>query len=56
MNDEYYEKEIRKNMNELDTLSSKAEFSDGKELLDIVDQMGEIISTTEKTVKDYNIK
>ncbi len=55
MNDEYYEKEIRKNMNELDTLSSKAEFSDGKELLDIVDQMGEIISTTEKTVKDYNI-
>jgi len=55
MNDEYYEKEIRKNMNELDTLSSKAEFSDGKELLDIVDQMGEIISTTEKTVKDFNI-
>ena len=55
MNDEYYEKEIRKNMNELDTLSSKAEFSDGKELLDIVEQMGEIISITEKTVKDYNI-
>ena len=55
MNDEYYEKEIRKNMNELDTLISKAEFSDGKELYDIVDQMGDIISTTEKTVKDYNI-
>ena len=55
MNDEYYEKEIRKNMNELDTLISKAEFSDGKELHDIVDQMGDIISTTEKTVKDYNI-
>ena len=42
-------------MNELDTLISKAEFSDGKELHDIVDQMGDIISTTEKTVKDYNI-
>ena len=55
MNDEYYEKEIRKNMNELDTLISKAEFSDGKELHDIVDQMGDIISATEKTVKDYNI-
>ena len=55
MNDEYYEKEIRKNMNELDTLISKAEFSDGKELHDIVDQMGDIISITEKTVKDYNI-
>ena len=55
MNDEYYEKEIRKNMNELDTLNSKAEFSDEKELLIIVDQMGDLISTTEKTVKDYNI-
>ena len=55
MNDEYYEKEIRKNMNELDTLNSKAEFSDGNELHVIVDQMGDIISTTEKTVKDYNI-
>ena len=32
MNDEYYEKEIRKNMNELDTLNSKAEFSDEKDL------------------------
>ena len=55
MNDEYYEKEIRKNMNELDTLNSKAEFCDEKELNDIVEQMGDIISTTEKTVKDYNI-
>jgi arginine decarboxylase-like protein len=55
MNDEYYEKEIRKNMNELDTLNSKAEFSDEKELHVIVEQMGDIISTTEKTVKDYNI-
>jgi len=55
MNDEYYEKEIRKNMNELDTLNSKAEFCDEKELHDIVEQMGDIISTTEKTVKDYNI-
>ena len=55
MNDEYYEKEIRKNMNELDTLNSKAEFSDEKDLYIIVDQMGDIISTTEKTVKDYNI-
>ena len=55
MNDEYYEKEIRKNMNELDTLISKAEFSDEKELFIIVEQMGDLISTTEKTVKDYNI-
>ena len=55
MNDEYYEKEIRKNMNELDTLNSKAEFSDGNELHVIVDQMGDIISITEKIVKDYNI-
>ena len=39
MNDEYYEKEIRKNMNELDTLNSKAEFSDEKELHVIVEQM-----------------
>mgnify|MGYP002626688548 CR=1 FL=1 len=55
MNDEYYEKEIRKNMNELDTLNSKAEFCDEKELHVIVDQMGDIISSTEKIVKDYNI-
>ena len=55
MNEEYYEKEIRKNMNELDTLNYKAEFSDEKELFIIVEQMGDLISTTEKTVKDYNI-
>ena len=55
MDEDYYEKEIRKNMNKIDTLNSKAELSEDKDLHIIVDQMGEAISTTEKTVKDYNI-
>ena len=55
MNSDFYENEIRKNMNEIDTLNSKAEISEEKDLHLIVDQMGEAISTTEKTVKDYNI-
>ena len=55
MNEDYYENEIRKNMNQIDTLNSKAEISDDKELHTIVDQMGQIISNTEKTVKNYNI-
>ena len=55
MDENYYENEIRKNMNEIDTLNSKAEISDDKELLTIVDRMGEAISNTEKKVKDYNI-
>ena len=55
MNSDFYENEIRKNMNEIDTLNSKAEISEEKDLHLIVDQMGETISTTEKNVKDYNI-
>ena len=55
MNSDFYENEIRKNMNEIDTLNSKAEISEEKDLHLIVDQMGEAISTTEKNVKDYNI-
>ena len=55
MDANYYENEIRKNMNEIETLNSKAEISDDKELLTIVDRMGEAISNTEKQVKDYNI-
>ena len=55
MNEEFYEKEIKKNMNHIETLQSKAEISEDKELHTIVDQMGETISNTEKTLKDYNI-
>ncbi len=55
MNEDYYENEIRKNMNHIETLQSKAEISEEKELPNIIDQMGEAISTAEKTVKDYNI-
>ena len=55
MNEDYYENEIRKNFNEIDTLDSKAEISDGKELHTIVEQMGVAISGAEKTIKDYNI-
>ena len=55
MNEEYYEKEIRKNMNQIESLQSKAEISEEKELHNIVDQMGEAISNTEKKIKDYNI-
>ena len=55
MNEEYYEKEIRKNMNQIESLQSKAEISEEKELHNIVDQMGEAIPNTEKKIKDYNI-
>ena len=55
MNEEYYEKEIRKNMDHLETLNSKANISKDKELPIIVDQMGDAISNTEKAVKDLSI-
>ena len=55
MNADYYENEIRKKMNEIETLNSKADISDDKDLSIIVDKMGEAISNTEKTVKDYSI-
>jgi hypothetical protein len=55
MNEEYYEKEIRKNMDHLETLNSKANISEDKELPIIVDQMGDAISNTEKAVKDLSI-
>ncbi len=55
MNEDYYENEIRKNINKIETLQSKAEISEDKELHTIVDQMGDTISNTEKTLKDYNI-
>ena len=38
MNEEFYEKEIRKNMEHLETLNSKANISEDKELPIIVDQ------------------
>ena len=56
MNEDFYENEIRKNMNQIDTLNSTAEISnDGKELNTLVDQMGEAINNTEKNIKDYSI-
>ena len=55
MNEEYYEKEIRKNMDHLETLNSKANISEDKELPIIVDQMGDAISNTEKAVKYLSI-
>ena len=55
MNEEFYEKEIKKNMNHIETLQSKAEISEDKELHTIVEQMGQAITNTEKTVKDYSI-
>ena len=55
MDEAYYEKEIKKNMNHIESLQSKAELTEDKELPTIVDQMGQIISNTEKTIKDYNI-
>ena len=55
MDENYYENEIRKKMNVIDTLNSKADISNDKELPIIVDQMEEAISNTEKTVKDYSI-
>ena len=55
MNEDYYESELRKDFDKLDTLNSQAEISKDNELNSIVDQMSEAISKTEKTVKDYNI-
>ena len=55
MNEDYYENEIRKNMEEINTLNSKAELSEGKELHSIVNQMGDAISNAEKNIKDLNI-
>ena len=55
MNEEFYEKEIRKNMDHLETLNSKANISEDKELPIIVDQMGDAITNTEKAVKDLSI-
>ena len=55
MNEDYYENEINKNMNDLETLDSKAKISDEKELYLIVDQMGQAISNTEKAIKDLSI-
>ena len=56
MNEDFYENEIRKNMNQIDTLNSTAEISnDGTELNTLVDQMGEAINNTEKNLKDYSI-
>ena len=55
MNEEFYENEIKKDLDKLDTLHSQADLSTDKELNSIVEQMGEAISKTEKTVKDYNI-
>ena len=55
MNENYYESIINKNMNQLETLDSKAKISDEKELNLIVEQMGQTISNTEKAVKDLSI-
>ena len=55
MNEEFYEKEIRKNMDHLETLDSKANISEENELPIIVDQMAEAIANTEKAVKDLSI-
>ena len=56
MNEDFYENEIRKNMNQIDTLNSTAEISnDGTELNTLVDQMGEAINNTEKNIKDFSI-
>ena len=55
MNEDYYEKELRKDFDKLDSLNSQAEISDDNELNSIVEQMSEAIAKVEKTVKDYNI-
>ena len=55
MDEDFYENEIRKDFDKLDSLHSQAELSTDKELNSIVDQMGEAITKAEKTVKDYNI-
>ena len=55
MNEEFYENEIRKDFDKLDSLHSQADISPEGELDSIVEKMGEAISKAEKTVKDYNI-
>ena len=55
MNDEFYENELRKDFDKLDSLHSQADISPEGELNSIVEKMGEEISKAEKTVKDYNI-
>ena len=55
MNEDYYENELRKDFDKLDSLNNKAEISTDKELNSIVEQMSDEISKLEKTVKDYNI-
>ena len=55
MNEDYYENELRKDFDKLDSLNNQAEISTDKELNSIVEQMSDEISKLEKTVKDYNI-
>ena len=55
MNEEFYENEIRKDFDKLDSLNSQADISPEGDLNSIVEKMGEAISKAEKTVKDYNI-
>ena len=55
MNEEFYENEIRKDFDKLDSLNSQADISSEGDLNSIVEKMGEAISKAEKTVKDYNI-
>ena len=55
MNEDYYENELRKDFDKLDSLNNQAEISTDKELNSIVEQMSDAISKLEKTLKDYNI-
>ena len=55
MNEEFYENEIRKDFDKLDSLNSQADISGEGDLNSIVENMGEAISKAEKTIKDYNI-
>ena len=55
MNEDYYENELRKDFDKLDSLNNQAEISNDKELNSIVEQMSDAISKLEKTLKDYNI-
>ena len=55
MNEEFYENEIRKDFDKLDSLNSQADISGEGDLHSIVENMGEAISKAEKTIKDYNI-
>ena len=56
MDSGYYEKEILRHMDTMDSLNSKAALSnDNKELNKIVEDMGTALSNTEKIIKDYNI-